>query len=965
MSNSQTGSFTRGLGVIIAFLAVLLSCSYSSADVVYSDTDPDNPIPTENVTTGSGGVGNVTFNISEAGAYDYIMSGNGTVTKTGDGALTLSKRNTYSGGTFINTGKVIATAENASASTFGTGAIEIASGATLEFQVSNQLGYGTNAPNDITVKGTFIPSNFTHAKNFTLQNGVIEREYGFTDAGTGLDFEKRTATITSTGNSFIKSRLRIRNTSNVTIKVDSDTLTIDGVIHDAGGFTKTGAGTLKLTAANTFTGGITVNAGKLLVTDSSVGTGKTTNNGAIVEFNADSGKTITITNQVGNYTSGGVQGKTIKTGAGTLSTNTWISGLVEVQQGTLKLTDSFGSNSKRFNGTITILNGATLDCTVHDSLGYGEANTIMNIYGTVSLTATNSNETLKYTTLHLYGGTVKSTNGTTLDVCHNNVSFYSYALDGASETSPTVSTISSNIRIRSGGASDTLDITTTANSQLKLTGTIKNNENEGKNCKIVKLGDGTLVLSARNEYKGGTTISEGRVIANAAQSGGISTFGTGAVMVASGATLEFQVSNQLGTGNSPNDITIKGTLIPSNYTHVKNITLENGVIESEYGYNNSGSGLDYSTRTATLSSSGTSKIKSRINIDNTAKITVDVASDSTLSIEGVIKGAGGYTKSGDGTLELTADNTYTGTTTISAGTIKLTGNGDLGDGSVVNNGNLEFAYTTEKSFSNVISGTGTVTKSGDETLTLSGANTYSGTTTVSAGVLELTDAAVVANGPTTVAQNATLEYNVASGSKLLEVDNSSKISGAGNVVKTGDGILQIKAAEGAVDVHSLVISSGRLDMKSYFKGALEIGEELDEGYTTATFSPGNSIGPLTVEGDFTLNPGSTLLLEFNSTGADSLEVTGTTTFAEGSIISLQLEEGASPAPNQQVTFQIPSGIDTYNNATLVYPSYLVGMDYDRETGIISAMVDANAIPEPSTWALLALGIVVLFLRKRS
>ena len=265
MSNSQTGSFTRGLGVIIAFLAVLLSCSYSSADVVYSDTDPDNPIPTENVTTGSGGVGNVTFNISEAGAYDYIMSGNGTVTKTGDGALTLSKRNTYSGGTFINTGKVIATAENASASTFGTGAIEIASGATLEFQVSNQLGYGTNAPNDITVKGTFIPSNFTHAKNFTLQNGVIEREYGFTDAGTGLDFEKRTATITSTGNSFIKSRLRIRNTSNVTIKVDSDTLTIDGVIHDAGGFTKTGAGTLKLTAANTFTGGITVNAGKLFL----------------------------------------------------------------------------------------------------------------------------------------------------------------------------------------------------------------------------------------------------------------------------------------------------------------------------------------------------------------------------------------------------------------------------------------------------------------------------------------------------------------------------------------------------------------------------------------------------------------------------------------------------------------------------------------------------------------------------
>ena len=84
----------------------------------------------------------------------------------------------------------------------------------------------------------------------------------------------------------------------------------------------------------------------------------------------------------------------------------------------------------------------------------------------------------------------------------------------------------------------------------------------------------SMVISSKSStFSGGLIVSAGKVIGDAAQSGGKSTFGTGAVEVASGATLEFQVSNQLGTGNSPNDITIKGTLIPSNFTHVKNIRI--------------------------------------------------------------------------------------------------------------------------------------------------------------------------------------------------------------------------------------------------------------------------------------------------------------------------------------------------------------------------------------------------------
>ena len=391
---------------------------------------------------------------------------------------------------------------------------------------------------------------------------------------------------------------------------------------------------------------------------------------------------------------------------------------------------------------------------------------------------------------------------------------------------------------------------------------------------LTKTGAGTLTLSGNNTYTGTTTIKEGVIIANGANSS-TGRLGTGAVIIEKDAKLECQKHNQLGYG-TPNNITIRGTFKPDDYTHVKDIILEDGLIDTEY----------------TITSSG-------MNINNNATVTINVESDE-LTIDGVIKGAGGFTKTGAGTL------------------------------------------------------------------TLSGANTYTGETIVSAGVLELTGDAVVANGLTTVGANGTLVYDLAEGqTKKLEFKDSIKLASTGSVYKTGEGTLQIyAAAENMIDASKFIVSSGRLDMKEYFTGSLEIGELVDDSYTTATFSPGNSVGTLEITGDFTHNPGSTLLLEFDEKGADSLIVSGTTEFAQGSFVTLELAEGASPVPNQQVSFQLSPNISSFDNATLSYPSYLVGIGYDPTTGVLSATVDANAVPEPSTWALLALGVVVLFLRKR-
>ena len=258
-------------------------------------------------------------------------------------------------------------------------------------------------------------------------------------------------------------------------------------------------------------------------------------------------------------------------------------------------------------------------------------------------------------------------------------------------------------------------------------------------------------------------------------------------------------------------------------------------------------------------------------------------------------------------------------------------------------------------------------KVNDGTLTLSGKNYFFGTTTVSGGTLKLTADAVVTTGLVSVGANGTLEYNVADGqTKLLTITGDNAISSTGTIKKTGDGTLQILTeAANLVSASSWVVSSGRMDMKEFFKGSLTIGEQLESGdYTTATFSPGNSVGDLTITGDFTLNPGSTLLYEFDEEGVDTLQVTGTTTFGENTFIALALEEGASPSPNQQFTIQLPDNMVGFDNVTFTYPSYL-NVTYDETTGVLSAAVDANAVPEPSTWALLALGgCGLLYLRKR-
>jgi alpha-galactosidase len=123
-------------------------------------------------------------------------------------------------------------------------------------------------------------------------------------------------------------------------------------------------------------------------------------------------------------------------------------------------------------------------------------------------------------------------------------------------------------------------------------------------------------------------------------------------------------------------------------------------------------------------------------------------SNNTTQIDSVLTGTSGLAKTGTGNLILTGANTFTGATTISAGTLQIGNNGTTGTlstaSTITNNSALVFQRSNGivqgLGFANGISGTGSLTNAGSGALTLNVANTYSGLTTINAGSIKVLNA---------------------------------------------------------------------------------------------------------------------------------------------------------------------------------------------------------------------------------
>ena len=169
------------------------------------------------------------------------------------------------------------------------------------------------------------------------------------------------------------------------------------------------------------------------------------------------------------------------------------------------------------------------------------------------------------------------------------------------------------------------------------------------------------------------------------------------------------------------------------------------------------------------------------NILNNAAVSFNQTADGTYS--SIMSGTGSLNKIGTGTLTLSGANTYSGGTTVSAGT--LAGNTTSLQGNIVNNAAVIFNQNTAGTYAGVMSGTGTLTKTGTDTLTLRAVNTYTGDTTVSTGTLNLTGS-VTSN--TIVAAAATLQGSGTINGSLTNAGNVQPATGTTrtNLTVTGN-----------------------------------------------------------------------------------------------------------------------------------------------------------------------------------
>ena len=221
-----------------------------------------------------------------------------------------------------------------------------------------------------------------------------------------------------------------------------------------------------------------------------------------------------------------------------------------------------------------------------------------------------------------------------------------------------------------------------------------------------------------------------------------------------GARALLQAGEQLVLSGSSTDNLSSGTTFTSIDLQGGNTTLSGnqitlisaGAIASTGANNSIGQAIQLGSNITISATSGSLTLAGPIN-NNGYQLTLAAAAGSAVSIQGIVSGAGGLTASGSGTEILSGTNTYSGTTTISGGTLQLgdgvTRNGVVA-GNITDNATLAFANPFAQTYTGIVSGTGSLVKSGPGTLTLTAAQTYTGSTTVSGGTLELANTPIPA-----------------------------------------------------------------------------------------------------------------------------------------------------------------------------------------------------------------------------
>lgn len=787
-------------------------------------TSPDRTIA--NVAgTGSLTVNNVVFNYATDATYDYVtvanaiaqrdsvnfignasilatgvISGAGVLNKSDTGTLTLSGNNTYSGATTISAG-------------------------TLRLGHANALG--------TTAAGTTVNSG-----GALDLNGLAIGAEGLTLNGTGVS--SGGALINSSGTAASLSGAISLATASSVGGIGNSTLS--GVISGTVGLTKVGAGTVTLNNADTYSGVTTISGGTLALgaSGSIVSTPTiTVASGGVFDVSASSfalggsqtlvaGRTSGFATDVnGTLSSGGTINPAANGTKGTLT----VAGGVSLTGGTLNL-DLTG-------GTFTVGGG------VNDHVSGSGA---LNLSGstTVNVTWTGSPVTGTYEIIGCAslgsGGTANLVEGTGLtDGARISFSFDTTTTPG--KVFLVVSGGPAPLTWVGGFGGNAWDIGTTANWTNNTTLLADN----FYDLDTVTFND----TSANGAVSLGVTVSPGSVTVNNSSTA-YSLTGAGKI---TGTTTLAKSGTSTLTVATANDnsgaTTISGGTV---------VVADGGAL---------GSGA----------------------VVNNAALQLDNA--SALTFNNAVSGTGGLTKTSAGTATVGGVNTYDGNTTISAGTLKLgagspipngagkgnvsvTGTLDLGGAGETING-LSGSGTVDNStgagtvtltvgdndqtstFGGVIqntSGTMALTKTGTGTLTLNGANTHAGTTTIGAGSVVLGNATALGSttGGAVVSSGAALDLNGQTvGAEGLTL-NGTGISSGGALINSS-GTAASLSGNITLGSASSVGGSGNTTLSGNISGSSSLTKT---GTGTVTLGGANTTW---TAGTFTLDGGGVTLTE--------------------------------------------------------------------------------------------------------
>ena len=618
-------------------------------------------------------------------------------------------------------------------------------------------------------------------------------------------------------------------------------------------------------------------------------------------------------------------GQAVQAGGITFNTNTTLnaasggtmlySGLL-TGSGNLTISNSgtsVFSASNTYSGTTTILNGSTLRIADNNALGTTAGNTVIDSGGVLDLT--NAISSAEAITLN---GTGISSAGAIRNISGNNTLSGNLTLGAASRINSDAAllTLSGGIN----GANHTLTVGGSGNTTINSTIT---NSTAG----LTKDGSGTLTLSGNNTFSGVLTVASGKLtvetINNASANGVLGNSANAVVLGSSGqegflhytggtasSTKTFTAASGgtagLEVSNAATTLTLSGAIggsggVTKGGAGILHLTGENtfsgalnihagtlrvdalnslGANPAAVGLGKSGSG-----NTATFLYSGsTNATSSRAFdlVDSGGLGIISVSNSGTaLTLGGLLSGSGRLEKAGTGTLVLSDNNTYSGTTLVSAGTLSIGSGstaGSLGSSTITNNATLLFNRSDNLTQGTVVHGSGALHKAGAGTLTLSQANTYTGATTISNGAIRISNG----TGLGTTAAGTTVNSGAA-----LEVANGISSAEALNISGTGVG------GNGALrNISGANTNSGTVTLAANATIKSESGTHLSLNNVDITGAVSRSVtfdgaGTNLVTGSISTSPGS-LTNRIVKSGGGELVISNNGTTGTG---QLRLGEG--------------------------------------------------------------------------